>query len=212
MSDQRVFIEIPEHTVGVVPGQKMPFRIHIRGVAPQCAEVTVMMSDPLGRARNHMLDTCEITSAEHVHDMVWQQVRRGQPGTYRLQVNLYLPESYERIITSRPFEVVVPGHAHPDTLVAVEREDPIRCRHPFPEPDPVALRAVFDDAHKEVQAYANGDGSYGRGSEHLRGCEDAPAGPGPTGVGLHGYHARSTGISGGIPYPDYEKDSLFARL
>jgi len=159
----RVFIEIPDHTIGVVPGQRMPFRVHVHGPVPQRAEVAVMVSDPLGRARYHLSDNFDLTSSEQVHEMVWEPVRSGQPGTYRLEVKLYLAESRQRIITSRPFEMVVPGHAQPGVLRPVEREGTVRARHRFPTPDREALQAAFDEAHREVQSLANGDGSYGRG-------------------------------------------------
>jgi len=158
-----VFIEIPDHTIGVAPGERMPFRIHIAGAAPQPAEVRIMISDELGRARGHLGDSFEIASAEHVHDMMWERARAGQPGTYRLEVQVCLRNSRRRIITSRLFEMVAPGHAKPGVLRPVERSGPIRCEHEFPRPDVEALGAVFDAAHAEVQAVANGDGSYGAG-------------------------------------------------
>jgi len=163
MDDPRVFIEIQDHTIGVVPGQAMPFRIHVHAAAPQRAEVAVMVSDPLGRARYHLTDAFDIAGAGHVHDMTWDEVRAGQPGMYRLEVKLFLPELRRRIITSRPFEMVVPGHVQAGVLRPVEREEPIRSVHQFPDPDAAALRAAFDDAHAQVQALANGDGSYGTG-------------------------------------------------
>lgn len=163
MTEAKVFIEIPDHTIGVAPGQAMPFRVHIHGAPPQEARVSLMISDPLGRARHHLSDTFRIASAECAHEMVWEAVRPGQPGTYRLEVKLYLCESQCRLIVSRPFEVVVPGHVQPGMLRPAERAGPIRCPHDFPAPDRAALRAVFDSAHAELQGTANGDGSYGKG-------------------------------------------------
>ena len=179
MRDPRVFIEIPDHTIGVVPGQRMPFRVHICGAAPQRAELKVMMSDPLGRARNHLSDAFELTSSEHVHEMVWERVRSGQPGTYRLEVNLLLPDSRRRIIASRPFELVVPGHVQPGALRPVERDGRIFALHDFPPPDPGTLRAAFNLAHAEVQELNNGDGSYGEGYGPNGGDSAGEASPGP---------------------------------
>lgn len=177
MTEPRVHIEIVDHTIGMLPGRPMTFRLHVLGATPQPADVEIMISDPLGRARNHMQDAFDVTGGEHVHEMCWPKFRAGQPGTYRLEVKLYLPKASQRLISSRLFEMVVPGHSRPGVLCAVERDDPIRCWHEFPAPDVEALRAVFDTAHTEVQAYANGDGSYGSGAEELRGCENGPAGP-----------------------------------
>jgi len=163
MTDPKVLVEIADHTIGVVPGQEMPFRVHIHGASPQRAELAVMISDPLGRSRYHLSDSLEITSSEHVHEMVWESVRRGQPGMYRLEAKLYLTESRQRIIVSRPFEMVVPGHVRPGVLRPVEREGTIRCPYDFHALDVAALRAAFDQAQAETLAQANGDGSYGQG-------------------------------------------------
>jgi hypothetical protein len=172
---KRIFIDIPDHTIGVVPGQQMPFSLHILGIEPQPARVAIMISDPLGRARQHITDEFSIDSSNHVHDMLWEQVRRGQPGTYRLQVELFLPETNQRFITSRQLEMVIPGHVTPGVLQPVERDGSVRSRFNFSEPDVGALKIAFELAHEEVQALANGNGSYGKGYEMLVPNEDEPS-------------------------------------
>ncbi|MDP7131835.1 MAG: hypothetical protein QF437_15165, partial [Planctomycetota bacterium] len=171
----RIFIDIPDHTIGVVPGQRMPFSLHILDAQPQKACVAIMISDPLGRSRQHISDEFSIDSSDHVHPMLWEQVRRGQPGTYRLQVELFLPETNQRFVVSRHLEMVIPGHLVPGVLRPVERVGPVCCPFPFPDPDTDALEAAFELAHEEVQALANGNGSYGKGYEMLVPNEDEPA-------------------------------------
>ena len=175
MKTPRLFIDIPDHTIGVVPGQQMPFSLHVLDLQPQPARVAIMISDPLGRARQHITAEFSIDSSDHVHELLWEQVRRGQPGTYRLQVELFLPESNQRTISSWHLEMVIPRQVIPGVLQPVERDGPIRSRFPFPEPDAGALKTAFELAHEEVQALANGDGSYGKGYEMLVPNEDEPS-------------------------------------
>jgi len=167
MTEPEVFIKIPDHTIGVVPGQAMPLRIHIFGVEPQSAYAIAKFIDPAGRSAGSVRDTFEITTEKHLLELVWAPVFRGAPGTYWVQVLLELHGSGQRIVTSRPFQVVHPGRALPGELCPVERTGPIRSRHEFPEPDVAKLGAIFDKAEACARGTANADGSFGKGYSAL---------------------------------------------
>lgn len=159
-----VFVTIPDHTIGVVPGQSMPLRIHIYDVQPQSAWAIAQFIDPVGRGCGSVRDNFEITAGQHVLDLTWRPVFDGGPGIYWVEVLLELYGTNQRIVCSRPFHVVYPGQPLPGELCPVERDGPIRALHKFPEPRPDALRDAWDVIEASVQQLANGDGSYGGGS------------------------------------------------
>ena len=161
MKNPDVFIKIPDHTIGVVPGQSMPMRLHIYGVKPQSAYAIAKFIDPVGRGCGSVRDTFEITEENHVLELTWRPVFEGAPGIYWVEVLLELYGTDQRVVTSRPFQVVYPGRPLPGAICPVEREGQIRCLHDFPEPDVEVLQKAWDAADAAVREKANSDGSFG---------------------------------------------------
>lgn len=158
-----VFVKIPDHTLGVVPGQSMPLRVHIHDVQPQSAWAIAKFIDPAGRGCGSVRDTFEITADRHVLDLVWRPVFDGGPGIYWVEVLLELYSTDQRIVISRPFQVVYPGRPVPGAIYPVERDGPIRSLSEFPAPDVDVLRAAWHAADAAVRKDSAEDGSFGGG-------------------------------------------------